>query len=114
LAILFASAVASVSAIHIQSPSATANWTNTGVQKVAWTSVITDPLNFTMVLTNMDRNVMPNDQILEALTLTSGNMTNVGPPATGWPDVGGGYRVNFCKDSESLDTILAQSAVFQI
>jgi hypothetical protein len=73
---------------------------------------------------------MPNDQILEALTLTSGNMvrfvrevgynktdssqTNVGPPATGWPDVGGGYRVNFCKDSESLDTILAQSPVFQI
>ncbi|KAJ7498724.1 hypothetical protein FB451DRAFT_1202836 [Mycena latifolia] len=83
--------VASVSAIAVTSPGTTSNWTNDGSQSITWTSVSTDPANFTIVLTN-NRSLMPtNNQILKAL-----------------------YRVNFCKDSEDLNTILAQSDEFNI
>ncbi|KAJ6598861.1 hypothetical protein DFH09DRAFT_1129418 [Mycena vulgaris] len=112
---LIALFVSSASAILITSPGTTKNWTNDGSQTITWTSVSTDPLNFTVVLTNINRSLMPSDnQILKALVLTSAGTTTVDPPSDGWPAVGGTYRVNFCKDSESLNTILVQSDNFNI
>ncbi|KAJ7129464.1 hypothetical protein C8R44DRAFT_776857 [Mycena epipterygia] len=114
LAIL-AAFVASVSAISITSPGTSNNWTNDGSQTVSWTSVVTDATNFTIVLTNTDRTLMPiNNQVLKALVQTSTGTTTVDPPSAGWPSVGGNYRVNFCKDSEDLNTIYAQSNPFNI
>ncbi|KAJ6628857.1 hypothetical protein B0H10DRAFT_1777423 [Mycena sp. CBHHK59/15] len=109
---LAAAFVASVSAIAVTSPGTSHNWTNSGI---TWTSVSTDPSNFTIVLTNTNRALMPtNNQILKALVLTSALTTTVDPPSEGWPSVGGSYRVNFCKDSEDLSSILAQSDEFNI
>ncbi|KAJ7180304.1 hypothetical protein C8R43DRAFT_1229891 [Mycena crocata] len=96
--------VASVSAIAITSPGDTNTWTNDGSQT-----------NFTIVLTNINRSLQPtNNQILKALVDTSAGTTTVDPPSEGWPSVGGTYRVNFCKSSEELDSILAQSDEFNI
>ncbi|KAJ7094579.1 GPI-anchored small secreted protein [Mycena belliarum] len=114
LAILAVSLL-SASAIQVTSPGGTKGWTNDGSQSIAWQSVSTDPSNFTIVLTNPNRALMPNDnQILKALVSTNAGSTTVDPPAMGWPAVGGSYRVNLCKSSEDLNSILAQSMEFNI
>jgi hypothetical protein len=50
LAVVAAFAVASVSAIAVTSPSASKGWTNDGSQIVSWSSVVSDPGNFTILL----------------------------------------------------------------
>ncbi|KAJ7683966.1 hypothetical protein B0H17DRAFT_941248 [Mycena rosella] len=116
---IVAAFVASVSAIAVTSPGTSKTWTNDGSQSITWTAVDSDPSNFTIVLTNVsraqNRALMPtNNQILKALVLTNALSTTVDPPSEGWPAVGGTYRVNFCKSSEELNTILAQSNEFNI
>ncbi|KAK0231010.1 hypothetical protein IW262DRAFT_449368 [Armillaria fumosa] len=88
-------------------------WTNSGSQTLSWTKVDTDRSNFTIVLTNQDRSVLSLDQTLASLVDGSLGTQQVNPPAGGWI-VGGTYRVNFVQDSQSLNSILAQSSEFNI
>ncbi|KAJ7929974.1 GPI-anchored small secreted protein [Mycena leptocephala] len=112
LAVVAAFAVASVSAIAVTSPSASKGWTNDGSQIVSWSSVVSDPGNFTILLVN-DKN--PSiQQVLDALVQTDKKTTTVNPPAQGWPAIGNDYRVNLVASSEELSTILAQSDQFNI
>ncbi|KAJ6539542.1 hypothetical protein B0H19DRAFT_364178 [Mycena capillaripes] len=109
---IVAAVVASTSAIFITSPNPSEPWTNDGAQPISWTSVDTDPKNFTILLVNMKDSSL--NQVLDALVPTDDDTTTVNPPATGWPAVGDGYRVNFVQDSEHLNSILAQSDQFSI
>ncbi|TRM61079.1 hypothetical protein BD626DRAFT_502639 [Schizophyllum amplum] len=106
--------VASAVAITVTEPNASVDWTNKGQQTVKWDAVNTDASNFTIVLTNEDRSVMPdNNQVLAALVDSSLGQTSVGAPSGGWP-TGGTFRVNFVKSETDLTTIYAQSPEFNI
>jgi hypothetical protein len=105
---------ASALAYQVTSPNQSQGWTNSGAQTLTWQRVNTDALNFTAVLTNEDRNVMPNNnQVLAALIDGTKGTTTVNPPSAGWP-TGDGFRVNFVQDASNLNTILAQSSQFSI
>ncbi len=130
--ILLALALATFSlAYQVTSPGNSQGWTTEGSQLATWTRVDTDPLNFTAVLTNevrsleiifptlvltvaKDRSVMPqNNQILAALVDGTLGQIRLNPPNGGWP-TGKAFRLNFCRDSQSLEAILAQSNQFDI
>jgi hypothetical protein len=104
--------VALTAAYQISSPGGAAGWTTAGPNSVAWTRVSTDPLNFTIVLSN--QNITPSySQVLDALVDgTLGNIT-VNPPSTGFP-TGDNFQVNFVQDSTHLTTIYAQSQQFSL
>ncbi|KAI4520613.1 hypothetical protein K525DRAFT_203276 [Schizophyllum commune Loenen D] len=105
---------AAVSAITITEPNSSQGWTNKGGQTVKWQAVDTDPSSFTILLTNEDRSVMPdNNQMLAAEVDSSLGETTVNAPSGGWP-TGGSFRVNFVKNTTELNTILAQSDEFDI
>ncbi|KAL1707590.1 hypothetical protein EV121DRAFT_277960 [Schizophyllum commune] len=105
---------AAVSAITITEPNSSQGWTNNGGQTVKWQAVDTDPSSFTILLTNTDRSVMPdNNQMLAAEVDSSLGETTVNAPSGGWP-TGGSFRVNFVKNTTELNTILAQSDEFDI
>ncbi|KAI5896481.1 uncharacterized protein SCHCODRAFT_02614981 [Schizophyllum commune H4-8] len=105
---------AAVSAITITEPNSSQSWTNKGGQTVKWQAVDTDPTSFTILLTNTDRSVMPdNNQMLAAEVDSSLGETTVNAPSGGWPS-GGSFRVNFVKNTTELNTILAQSDEFDI
>lgn len=53
------------------------------------------------------------DQVLAALVDGDLGTIIANPPSGGWP-VGSGFRVNLVQDPQSLTTILAQSAEFNI
>ncbi|KAF5359034.1 hypothetical protein D9758_004771 [Tetrapyrgos nigripes] len=105
---------ASTAAYQVIVPNPTQGWTNQGEQPVSWDMVSTDASNFTILLTNTDRSVMPIDnQVLAAQVDGSLKSTNVRPPANGWL-VGGSYRVNLVKSETEQSTIYAQSDEFDI
>ncbi|KAF8270923.1 hypothetical protein EI94DRAFT_1569491 [Lactarius quietus] len=106
------SSIALASAYSISSPGGAAGWTTAGPNVVTWQRVSTDPLNFTIVLSN--QNITPSySQELNALVDgTLGNIT-CSAPSTGWP-TGDGFQVNFVQDPTHLSTILAQSQQFSI
>ncbi|EDR12329.1 GPI-anchored small secreted protein [Laccaria bicolor S238N-H82] len=108
------SAAASTLAYSVTSPNGSQGWTNQGAQPLAWQRVNTDRLNFTAVLTNQNRQLLPTDQVLAALVDGTLGNTTVNPPSGGWPTPGGGYRVNLVQDANDLNTILAQSPEFNI
>jgi hypothetical protein len=54
-----------------------------------------------------------NNQIMSALVDGTLLSTNLNPPSGGMP-VGDGFRLNFVKDVNELDTIFAQSDHFSI
>ncbi|EPQ59019.1 hypothetical protein GLOTRDRAFT_70135 [Gloeophyllum trabeum ATCC 11539] len=111
---IFLSLVASALAYQVTSPNAQEGWTSAGPNTVSWQRVDTDPSNFTLVLTNEDRNVLPsNNQVLIALVDGTTGSTTVPPPSNGFP-VGGTFRLNFVKDAQDLNSILAQSSEFNI
>ncbi|KAF9464361.1 hypothetical protein BDZ94DRAFT_1256266 [Collybia nuda] len=112
--VVFLSFAVSALAYQVTAPSASKGWTDTGAQTLTWQRVDTDRLNFTVVLTNEDRSVMPiNDQVLAAQVDGTLLTTVLNPPSAGWP-VGQHFRVNLVKSPEELDTILAQSNEFDI
>ncbi|KAJ6463560.1 GPI-anchored small secreted protein [Mycena sanguinolenta] len=113
LAIL-AAFVASVSAISIITPNPSKGWTNDGSNTITWSSVSTDPSNFTILLENHNTTAAPVPQQLAALVVTSTGKVTVNPPSEGWPAVGGNYVVRFVASSEQLNTQLAQSQAFSI
>ncbi|KIK04653.1 hypothetical protein K443DRAFT_675671 [Laccaria amethystina LaAM-08-1] len=108
------SVAASALAYSVTSPNGSQGWTNQGAQFLSWTRVNTDRLNFTAVLTNQNRALLPTDQVLAALVDGTLPNTTVNPPSGGWPTPGGGYRVNLVQDATDLNTILAQSPEFNI
>ena len=105
---------ASVAAYDVTFPNAAEGWSSVGANRLAWNMVSTDRANFSVILTNEDRSVMEhNNQILAALVPGVDGEISLNPPSTGWP-VGGTFRVNIVQDSESLNSILAQSTEFNI
>jgi hypothetical protein len=104
--------VALAAAYSISSPGGSAGWTTAGPNEVSWTRVSTDPLNFTIVLSN--QNITPSySQVLDALVDGTLGSTAVNPPSTGWP-TGNNFQVNFVQDANDLNTIYAQSQQFSI
>ena len=126
------SLVASACAYQILTPSNSSGWTTVGPNLVTWSRVSTDPTNFTMVLVNQvrspsltclfpglifvfqDKTVMPSgDEVLIATVDGTQNSIAVPAPSGGFV-VAPGYQVNFVKDPQDLNTILAQSNMFSI
>ncbi|KZT72550.1 hypothetical protein DAEQUDRAFT_664074 [Daedalea quercina L-15889] len=108
----FLALAASAAALQVTQPSNSTGWSTSGPNTVTWSSVSTDNSNFTIVLNN--QNSYPAyTEVLEALVETSEGSITVNPPSGGWV-AGTGYRVNFVKDSDDLDQILAQSDDFTI
>jgi cobalamin biosynthesis Mg chelatase CobN len=111
-AVLIACATSAL-AYSVTVPNASQGWTNSGSQTVSWQKVSTDRDNFTIVLTNQDRSVLSLDQTLASLVDGNLGTQQVNPPGGGWI-VGGTYRVNLVQDSQSLNSILAQSQEFNV
>ncbi|KAF8663406.1 hypothetical protein AX16_000978 [Volvariella volvacea WC 439] len=113
LAVLFTLATSAFS-YQVLSPGGSVSWTNDGSQLVTWSRVDTDPRNFTIVLDN--QSVDPRITFVLA-ALVDGTQTPpeafVNPPSGGWP-TGEGFRVNFVRDDDNLEAILAQSQEFEI
>jgi len=108
------SLVASACAYQILTPSNSSGWTTVGPNLVSWQRVSTDSNNFTMVLVNQDKTVMPAGQeVLIATVDGTQNSIAVPAPSGGFP-TGTGFQVNFVKDPQDLNTILAQSNQFSI
>jgi hypothetical protein len=126
------SLVASACAYQILTPSNSSGWTTVGPNIVSWQRVSTDSNNFTMVLVNQvrspsltclfpdlifvfqDKTVMPSgEEVLIATVDGTQNSIAVPAPSGGFP-TGTGFQVNFVKDSQDLNTILAQSNQFSI
>ncbi|KII94946.1 hypothetical protein PLICRDRAFT_96135 [Plicaturopsis crispa FD-325 SS-3] len=113
-AAVFVSLVASAVAYQVTTPSATSGWTTGGPNTLAWDRVDSDRLNFTAVLVNQDRSVLPtNNEVLAALVDGTKGSITVSAPSGGWP-VGSAFQVNLVQDSSDVNTILAQSAQFNI
>ncbi|KAI0663203.1 hypothetical protein C8Q70DRAFT_956578 [Cubamyces menziesii] len=99
-------------AFTVSEPNNSTGWTTSGPNEVAWTTVSTDPANFTIVLNN--QNIFPQTtQVLAALVDASLGKITVNPPSGGWKS-GPGFRVNLVKDAQDLNSILAQSDMFTI
>ncbi|GLB33991.1 putative ser-Thr-rich glycosyl-phosphatidyl-inositol-anchored membrane family protein [Lyophyllum shimeji] len=108
------SSLATTLAYQVIQPNAAVGWSSEGGQLLTWERADTDPLNFTVVLTNVDRSVFPDgDQVLAAQV--DGNLKQVylNPPAGGWP-TGVAFRVNLAQDTDNLNSLYAQSAQFEI
>jgi hypothetical protein len=113
-AIAFLSLVSSALAYQVTYPAAGTIWTKDGPNKFTWNRVETDSTNFTLLLTNQNRNVMPDDNaVLAALVDGTLGSFPVNAPSTGFP-VGDGFRLNLVKSTEERTTIYAQSPEFAI
>jgi len=111
---------ASAAAYQVITPNQSQSWVISSgnvSQPLTWQRVDTDPLNFTVVLTNQQNpSLMPpgvTTQVLAAQVDGTLMRTQLLPPSTGWK-VGDGYRLNLCQDPQNLNTILAQSPIFSI
>ncbi|EDR15543.1 uncharacterized protein LACBIDRAFT_321452 [Laccaria bicolor S238N-H82] len=122
-------------ALFVVTPSASNGWTNQGPQtsvqflpyphhvwltkaffipSVSWQRVITDPLDFAIILTNQNRSLFPSDQTLSLLIDSNLLTASISPPAGGWPTPGAVYRVNLVLSANYPNTIYAQSNEFTI
>jgi hypothetical protein len=108
------SLVASACAYQILTPSNSSGWTTTGSNIVTWSRVSTDPTNFTMLLVNQDKSVLPSGEEVLIATVDGTQSSITVPAPSGGFQVATGYQVNFVKDPEDLSTILAQSNQFSI
>ncbi|EJT97565.1 hypothetical protein DACRYDRAFT_24953 [Dacryopinax primogenitus] len=101
--------------IAVTSPGQSTVWNaNTASQTVAWTSVDTDATSFAIFLVNQDRTVLPtNNQLLSANVSTSAGSTTVTYSSGTWP-IGDAFQINFARDSNSPDSLYAQSVQFNI
>ncbi|KAH9967258.1 hypothetical protein BC827DRAFT_577816 [Russula dissimulans] len=107
--------IASASAYQVLTPGNTVNWTTSGPNAVTWQRVSTDPANFTMLLVNQDKTILPAGQeiLIAQVDGSTLKVANVPPPSGGFK-VGDGYQVNFVASPETLNTILAQTGQFSI
>ncbi|OJT10358.1 hypothetical protein TRAPUB_13117 [Trametes pubescens] len=111
VAVLFALA-ASALAYSVSEPTNSTGWTTSGPNEVSWSKVDTDAANFTIVLVNQ-ASFPPTSQVLDALVVGTLGKVVVNPPSGGWK-AGSGFQVNLVKDTDNLNTILAQSEQFTI
>jgi len=104
--------VASTLAYSVTAPDSLTVWGNQSPQVLQWQHVDTDPSNFTVVL---DNQVMSDFQPVVVAALVDGTVgsTTLSPLSAGWP-TGNGFRINFVKDTDDLNEILAQSDLFNI
>ncbi|OXB35355.1 hypothetical protein LQV05_006155 [Cryptococcus neoformans] len=105
LALVLAAAVAQ--AIQITAPSNSSGWGTHGSQLIQWTSVSTDPMNFTIAISK------PNSSSRTDIVTTAVNTTDdsyIYMPSSDLK-AGDGYRISF---TSSDGGILAQSDEFSI
>ncbi|KAJ2931699.1 hypothetical protein H1R20_g5522, partial [Candolleomyces eurysporus] len=113
--LVFLSLLSAAFAFQVTRPSLTQGWTNNGPQTVSWDRVSTDATNFTILLTNTNRQLLPSDVVLASVAdAVAASSVMVPPPSGGWPAAGGSYRVNLVKSATELTTIYAQSTEFNI
>ncbi|KDQ64310.1 hypothetical protein JAAARDRAFT_118210 [Jaapia argillacea MUCL 33604] len=104
---------ASALAYQVTFPTATQGWTVTGPNMLTWNRVSTDPTNFTALLTNQDRSILPTDEVLVAFVDGTTGSVTVNAPSNSFP-IGSGFQVNLVQDTTHLSTIYAQSNQFNI
>jgi len=108
------SLVSSACAYLVLTPGNANGWSTAGPNTVTWQMVTTDPQNFAMLLVNQNQGILPGGQELLAAVVNGSLLTyTVSPPSGGFP-VGTGFQVNFVKDAQDTNTILAQSGQFAI
>ncbi|KAB5592384.1 hypothetical protein CTheo_4208 [Ceratobasidium theobromae] len=115
-ALLGLSLLASSAAYQVTFPAAPGDQWRAGAvtNKLTWQRVNTDPAQFTLVLVNEDRSVLPvNNQLLQANINGEAGEIEVQAPSGGFP-AGRRFRVNLVKSSNELNTIFAQSPEFDI
>ncbi|KZO93199.1 hypothetical protein CALVIDRAFT_260155 [Calocera viscosa TUFC12733] len=102
-------------AIQVTSPTQSTLWSSGATsQTISWSSVVTDPTSFAIVLVNQDRTVLPTNDILLADNVsTSAGSVSVTYPGGTWP-VGDAFQVNLVAASDQTSTIYAQSNDFNI
>ncbi|KAG8835891.1 hypothetical protein FRC17_000441 [Serendipita sp. 399] len=90
-------------------------WTTNGPNNIVWERVSTDPERVTVVLVNENRSVLPTNNLLLAEDV-DGTLLHIAISAsagTAFPP-GNGFRVNFVKSKNDVNTIYAQSSQFRI
>ncbi|KAI0065979.1 hypothetical protein BV25DRAFT_1764871, partial [Artomyces pyxidatus] len=108
------SLVASTLAYQVTSPGTNQNWTTSGTHIVSWSRVDTDALNFTMLLVNQNKAILPSgSEVLSAFVDGTKGTLQVAPPSAGFP-VGDGFQINLVAGPDQTNTILAQSGQFSI
>jgi len=112
IATFLLSFLATTWAYSVLTPNDSVGWVNQGSNNLTWTRVDTDPLNFTVVLTNQNMSGFQSE-VLAALVDGTLGFTRLNPHNGGWP-TGSHFRVNLVKDDLDLNSILAQSPEFDI
>ncbi|RXW17852.1 hypothetical protein EST38_g7997 [Candolleomyces aberdarensis] len=113
--LVFLSMLSAAFAFQVTRPTLTQGWTNNGPQTVSWDRVSTDATNFTILLTNTNRQLMASDVVIASFVdAVAASSISVSPPSGGWPAAGGSYRVNLVKSATELTSIYAQSTEFNI
>ena len=131
------SLAATALALTVTSPGQDTTWdASTRSQSISWSSVATDPSNFTISLINMVRprgffsnwrsrllivrsvcvlqQSTPNvNVVLKQNVTTSSDSTSVDAPSSGWP-TGQGFQINLVQQNPTGVNILAQSQQFNI
>ncbi|KAG8765617.1 hypothetical protein FRC20_005097 [Serendipita sp. 405] len=92
-----------------------AAWTTNGPNDIKWERVTTDPETVTVVLVNEDRSILPTNNLV-LVENVDGSLLHVAISASAGTEfpVGNGFRVNFVKSKEDVNTIYAQSSQFRI
>ncbi|KAI0048022.1 hypothetical protein FA95DRAFT_1605561 [Auriscalpium vulgare] len=113
-AVAILSLAASTLAYSVSNPGTSLNWTTTGPNTVSWQRVSTDPSNFTLLLVNQDKTVLPSgSQVLSSFVDGSSASSFTVPSTTTLP-AGDGFQVNLVQDANDLNAIYAQSQRFSI
>ncbi|KJA28287.1 hypothetical protein HYPSUDRAFT_33604 [Hypholoma sublateritium FD-334 SS-4] len=100
-------------AFTITTPSDLQGWTSKGPQPLNWQRVDTDPTSFAVVLVNQVQGTGFSPVVIDQGVDGTTGQTLCQPPSGGWP-VGVGFQVNLIPNATALDSILAQSQVFNI
>ncbi|KAF8609614.1 hypothetical protein BDV93DRAFT_602259 [Ceratobasidium sp. AG-I] len=106
---------ASAFAYQVTYPGAADKWYAGAVtNKLTWQRVNTDAEQFTLVLVNQDRSLLPvNNQQLIATVPGSTGTIDVPAPSGGFP-VGTNFQVNLVQSTTNVSMIYAQSPQFDI
>ncbi|WVW84487.1 hypothetical protein I302_106521 [Kwoniella bestiolae CBS 10118] len=100
--------VAAAQAIQITNPSNSSGWQSTGAQLIEWTSVATDPKNFSIYISQPGSSAK---QVIQKDVNTSEQSFIYTPSRTISP--GQGYQISFMGNDEN-NGILAQSNQFEV
>ncbi|KAF8591482.1 hypothetical protein K439DRAFT_1402132 [Ramaria rubella] len=107
------SLAASALAITVTNPSQDVTWSTSGPNTVSWTEVSTDPTTFAVTLVSKRRTQVQlgvfKQTLADNVDGTKGSLT-----ISASLPVGTGFQVNIVKSSQDMNTILAQSAQFNI